>query len=115
MSLNSTALLASRIWWMDRQGSRVIAEIAGSEHRLHPAVRIILESGLLNAAFLFAFVMTLAFGSSSLEIMSEMVSILVQSALRHYAIISYTIGYTNVRNHLLDRHFPRRATAPGQH
>ena len=36
-------------------------------------MRIILESGLFNAAFLFAFVMTLAFGSTSLEIMSEMV------------------------------------------
>ena len=38
-------------------------------------MRIILESGLINAAFLFAFVMTLAFGSTSLEIMSEMVSV----------------------------------------
>ena len=44
--------------------------------QLTPIVRIILESGLLNAAFLFAFVMTLAFGSSSLEIMSEMVRLL---------------------------------------
>ena len=50
---------------MDRQGSRAITEVEGSEHRLklHPVVRIILESGLLNAAFLFAFVMKLAFGS----------------------------------------------------
>ena len=49
----------------------------GSEHKLTPIARIILESGLLNAAFLFAFVMTVVFGSSSLEIMSEMVSITV--------------------------------------
>ena len=47
----------------------------GSEHKLTPIARIILESGLLNAAFLFAFVMTVVFSSSSLEIMSEMASI----------------------------------------
>lgn len=71
----TTALLASRIWWMDRKGSRAFSELEGTGHRLHPVVRIVLESGLLNAVFLFAFVMTLAFGSSSLEIMSEMVSV----------------------------------------
>lgn len=44
-----------------------------SQSRLSPIVRIVLESGMLNAAYLFAYVMTLNFGSQGLEIMSEMV------------------------------------------
>lgn len=36
-------------------------------------MRIVMESGLANAAYLFVFVMTLEFGSQALEIMSEMV------------------------------------------
>ncbi|RDX54047.1 hypothetical protein OH76DRAFT_1059011 [Lentinus brumalis] len=67
----ATSLLASRIWYMDRTGTHAL-DLEGAEHKLTPVIRIILESGLLNAAFLFAFVMTLAFGSTSLEIMSEM-------------------------------------------
>ena len=51
------ALMASRIWYMDRNRSLVL-DREGSEHKLTPIARIILESGLLNAAFLFAFVMT---------------------------------------------------------
>ena len=57
---------------MDRAAVNAL-EMEEPEHKLTPIVRIILESGLINAAFLFAFVMTLVFGSSSLEIMSEMV------------------------------------------
>lgn len=68
--------MASRIWYLGRNRSHVL-DCEGSEHKLTPIARIILESGLLNAAFLFAFVMTVVFGSSSLEIMSEMVSITV--------------------------------------
>lgn len=49
----------------------------GSEQKLTPIVRIVLESGLINAAFLFAYVMTIAFGSISLEILSEMVCLQV--------------------------------------
>ncbi len=46
-----------------------------SQSRLSPIVRIVLESGMLNAAYLFAYVMTLNFGSQGLEIMSEMVRV----------------------------------------
>ncbi|RPD58989.1 hypothetical protein L226DRAFT_572399 [Lentinus tigrinus ALCF2SS1-7] len=67
----ATSLLAIRIWYTDRTGTHAL-DLEGSEHKLTPVIRIILESGLINAAFLFAFVMTLAFGSTSLEIMSEM-------------------------------------------
>ena len=66
-------MLAFRIWHVDRQ----TAERTGSDRAnpsLTPIVRIILESGILNAAYLFAYVMTLNFGSQGLEIMSEMVS-----------------------------------------
>lgn len=47
--------------------------VESSTSTLTPIVRIILESGIINAAYLFAYVMTLAFGSQGLEIMSEMV------------------------------------------
>ena len=67
------ALLAFRIWHVDHQRAQLVEEAAGS--RLTPVVRIILESGAINAATLFAFVMTLSFGSQGLEVMSEMVCV----------------------------------------
>ena len=42
-----------------------------------PLVRIVLESGAVNAAFLFAFVMMLVLNLPSLELVSEMVSPLI--------------------------------------
>ena len=38
-----------------------------------PIIRIVLESGIMNAAFLFAFVIMLVINSPSLELVSEMV------------------------------------------
>ncbi|KAI0794279.1 hypothetical protein C8Q74DRAFT_567182 [Fomes fomentarius] len=67
----ATSLLAFRIWWHERRGVGSL-NLDGSEQKLTPIVRIVLESGLINAAFLFAYVMTVAFGSISLEILSEM-------------------------------------------
>ncbi|CDO72818.1 hypothetical protein BN946_scf185002.g3 [Trametes cinnabarina] len=66
----ATSMLAFRIWSVDRSMRTVIEP--GRASRLSPIVRIVLESGLLNAAYLFAYVMTLEFGSEGLEIMSEM-------------------------------------------
>lgn len=65
------ALLAYRIWSIDRQVQGALN--TDMESRLSPIVRIVLESGVMNAAYLFVFVMTLEFGSQALEIMSEMV------------------------------------------
>lgn len=70
--LGFVALLAYRIWSIDRQVQASGARSA-SQSRLNPVVRIVMESGLANAAYLFVFVMTLEFGSQALEIMSEMV------------------------------------------
>ncbi|KAI0675870.1 hypothetical protein C8Q78DRAFT_354923 [Trametes maxima] len=70
----ATSLLAYRIWSIDRQLTGVLNVEFGDQSRLSPIARIILESGLMNAAYLFVFVMTLEFGSQALEIMSEMVS-----------------------------------------
>ena len=67
-------LLATRIWYVDRQRAHLAAEAAGSN--LTPIVRVILESGAINAATLLAFVITLSIGSQGLEVISEMVSIL---------------------------------------
>ena len=64
-------MLAFRIWHVDHQMAKTTMERANPS--LFPIVRIILESGILNAAYLFAYVMTLNFGSQGLEIMSEMV------------------------------------------
>ena len=44
---------------------------------LVPIVCIVLESGILNAVYLFVYKMTLNFGSQGLEIMSEMVRIAI--------------------------------------
>ena len=40
-------------------------------------VCVVLESGILNTAYLFVYVMTLNFGSQGLEIMSGMVRIAI--------------------------------------
>ncbi|KAI0773241.1 hypothetical protein BD413DRAFT_315850 [Trametes elegans] len=68
----ATSLLAYRIWSVDRQVKDTLGRELAYESRLSPIVRIILESGLMNAAYLFVFVMTVEFGSQALEIMSEM-------------------------------------------
>ena len=68
-------MLAFRIWHVDRQTAERTGDRANPS--LTPIVRIILESGILNAAYLFAYVMTLNFGSQGLEIMSEMVRITI--------------------------------------
>jgi len=65
----ATSMLAYRIWSVDRETKNALA---ANSSRLSPIVRIILESGIINAAYLFAYVMTLEFGSEGLEIMSEM-------------------------------------------
>ena len=70
--LPSVALLAYRIWSQSHVAP-FPTTYQTKTRRFAPVMRIILESGLINAAFLFAFVMTLVFGSSSLEIMSSMV------------------------------------------
>lgn len=70
-------MLAYRIWSVDRDMKKLNIETEsepGRRSSLSPILRIILESGLINAAYLFAYVMTLEFGSQGLEIMSEMVS-----------------------------------------
>ncbi|KAH9893335.1 hypothetical protein C8Q73DRAFT_528365 [Cubamyces lactineus] len=68
----ATSLLAYRIWSIDRQLQHVLDTDIGGASKLSPIVRIILESGLINAAYLFVFVITLESGSQGLEIMSEM-------------------------------------------
>ena len=98
---------------MDRAAVNAL-EMEEPEHKLTPIVRIILESGLLNAAFLFAFVMTLVFGSTSLEIMSMMVR--PPAALRCFPLALAQLscaraGNAHVRDRLHDRHLPRRSPA----
>ncbi|KAH9851892.1 hypothetical protein C2E23DRAFT_869038 [Lenzites betulinus] len=68
----ATSLLAYRIWSIDHQVKDALHTIDVPQSRLSPIVRIILESGVMNAAYLFVFVMTLEFGTQALEIMSEM-------------------------------------------
>ncbi|KAL1950902.1 hypothetical protein VTO73DRAFT_51 [Trametes versicolor] len=67
----ATSLLAYRIWSIDRRLKNAL-DTEADQSRLTPIVRIILESGLINAAYLFVMVMTLEFGSEILELMSEM-------------------------------------------
>ncbi|KAK7039156.1 hypothetical protein VNI00_010060 [Paramarasmius palmivorus] len=65
----ATSLLAYRIWSVNRRMKDMVDD---STSTLTPVVRIILESGMLNAAYLFAYVMAIAFGSQGLELISEM-------------------------------------------
>ncbi|KAI0730814.1 hypothetical protein C8Q76DRAFT_833457 [Earliella scabrosa] len=69
----ATSLLAYRIWSTDRAVVQVMnLDLRSEHHRLTPILRIVLESGAINAALLSAFVIAAAFESPSLEIMSEM-------------------------------------------
>ncbi|KAI0673994.1 hypothetical protein C8Q78DRAFT_1068177 [Trametes maxima] len=67
----ATSLLAFRIWSIDRRLKSAL-ESEADNSRLTPIVRIILESGLINAAYLFVMVVTLEAKSEVLELMSEM-------------------------------------------
>ncbi|KAI0628050.1 hypothetical protein C8Q77DRAFT_1068729 [Trametes polyzona] len=73
----ATSLLAYRIWSIERKlksamDTRGTTMSALPPSRISPLIRIVLESGLMNAAYLFVFLMTLEFGSQALEIISEM-------------------------------------------
>lgn len=68
----SAALLAFRIWQVERQCRQVVQ--LGSTS-LVSVLRLVLESGALNAAYLLAYVITLVSGSEGLESMSELVSL----------------------------------------
>lgn len=63
-----TALLAFRIWQVERQ-SRQVVQLGSTS--LLSVLRLVLESGALNAAYLLAYVITLVSGSEGLETMSE--------------------------------------------
>lgn len=70
------ALLAYRIWSTDRAVVQVMnLDLRSEHHRLTPILRIVLESGAINAALLSAFVIAAAFESPGLEIVSEMVRV----------------------------------------
>ncbi|VDC03271.1 unnamed protein product [Peniophora sp. CBMAI 1063] len=72
----ATSLLAYRIWAVNRETQQALSSLvrgsSSRSSRLTPIIRIILESGIFNAMYLFVYVMTLEFGSQGLEIMSEM-------------------------------------------
>ncbi|KAH9940727.1 uncharacterized protein BXZ73DRAFT_98556 [Epithele typhae] len=83
----STSLLASRIWYVNRSSANVLA--GGADGGLWPVVRIVLESGFINAVFLFAFVMIIAANSSALELVSEMA---VPVTANVFAIVIFRVG-----------------------
>ncbi|THH13190.1 hypothetical protein EW146_g7005 [Bondarzewia mesenterica] len=66
----STALLAFKIWQVDRAAKRLMA---GSGSTLLPILGIVVESGVMNAAYLLAYTITLVTGTEALETMAEMV------------------------------------------
>ncbi|KAF9559578.1 hypothetical protein CPC08DRAFT_666314, partial [Agrocybe pediades] len=63
----ATGLLAFRIWQVDRRARRALA----SGSTLMPIVKILVESGAINAAYLFIYNVTLLSGSQSLEFMAQ--------------------------------------------
>ncbi|TBU28256.1 hypothetical protein BD311DRAFT_758701 [Dichomitus squalens] len=102
----ATSLLAFRIWYVDRQMARVTAERAQGSS-LTPIVRIILESGMINAAYLFVYVMTLNFGSQGLEIMSEMATPLTGII---FSIVILRVGHQRHDDNYYTQHPSRTMT-----
>jgi len=78
----STSLLAYRIWKARSQANQIQPSTYTNAEGLHvsrpgrislkPILYIIMESGALNAAYLFVYTMCLVSGSQGLEVMSEM-------------------------------------------
>ncbi|KAG7089810.1 hypothetical protein E1B28_011459 [Marasmius oreades] len=66
----ATSLLAYRIWSVNKRLQDMVTK--ESESSLTPVIRIILESGALNVAYLFAYVMAIGLSSQGLELISEM-------------------------------------------
>jgi len=64
----ATSLLAFRIWQVDR---RTRAVLGTSTSSLMPIVKILIESGAINAAYLFIYNVTLLSGSQALEFMAQ--------------------------------------------
>ncbi|KAA1475109.1 hypothetical protein DENSPDRAFT_409024 [Dentipellis sp. KUC8613] len=69
----STILLAGRIWQHDRATRRVIHV---TESALTPILRIVIESGAMNATYLLVWTLTLATKSQALETMAEMATVM---------------------------------------
>ncbi len=65
-------LLAFRIWSVDRKTNKAILTRA-STATLFPVVRIVLESGIMNAAYMFAFMMIVVFDPAAAELMCDLV------------------------------------------
>ncbi|KAF8148701.1 hypothetical protein B0H34DRAFT_668413 [Crassisporium funariophilum] len=64
----ATSLLAFRIWTVDRRTRNVMGVSSSS---LMPIVKILVESGAINAGYLFIYNVTLLTGSQSLEFMAQ--------------------------------------------
>ncbi|TFY61752.1 hypothetical protein EVG20_g6942 [Dentipellis fragilis] len=69
----STILLAGKIWQHDRATRRVIRV---TESALTPILRIVIESGAMNATYLLVWTLTLATKSQALETMAEMATVM---------------------------------------
>ena len=119
-SHTQTALLAFRIWSVDRQTKGAFTEVtaAGLHNNLalNPVVRIILESGIINAAYLLCYVLTLEYGTEGIEIMSEIVShtFSLRAGLRaeDSAFLPCLVVMSAHGDRLLDRHLPRWTATP---
>jgi len=64
----ATSLLAFRIWQVDRRNRALLGTSSSS---LMPIVKILVESGAINAAYLFIYNVTLLSGSQALEFMAQ--------------------------------------------
>ncbi|KAM5543933.1 hypothetical protein V8D89_002550 [Ganoderma adspersum] len=103
----STCMLAFRIWHVDRQMIMAERTSERANPSLIPVIRIILESGILNAAYLFAYVMTLNFGSQGLEIMSEMATPLTGII---FSIVILRVGHQRHDDSYYTQHATRTMT-----
>ena len=79
--LNIAALLAFRIWQVDR---RTRALMGTSTSSLMPIVKILIESGAINAAYLFVYNVSLLSGSEALEFMAQVVRFHLAHAAKWY-------------------------------
>ncbi|KAI0741248.1 hypothetical protein C8Q80DRAFT_124870 [Daedaleopsis nitida] len=65
----ATSLLAFRIWFTDRNTHNAIP---GHTSSFLPIARIVLESGMMNAAYLFAEMMVITFDPTATEFMCDL-------------------------------------------
>ncbi|KAF5316010.1 hypothetical protein D9619_006923 [Psilocybe cf. subviscida] len=99
----ATSLLAFRIWQVDRRTRQLMGTSTSS---LMPIVKILIESGAINAAYLFVYNVSLLSGSEALEFMAQVATpisgiifsiVIIRVGLNTKGELDWTVDHRSTR------------------